>query len=74
MMAGLLTSIISYFYSTQNIWPSVWGYACSLVVTVAVSLLTPHAEDEQVKSVFFQDLDTEANLDFGSVLIGDGKK
>lgn len=67
MMAGLLTSILFFcFYSTQSIWPSVWGYACCLVVTITVSLLTSHAADEQVKAVFFQDLDTDANLTFGS--------
>lgn len=68
MVAGLLTSIIFFLcYSTQSVWPSVSGYACSLVVTITVSVLTSHADDEQVKAVFFQSLDTDANLTFGSI-------
>jgi SSS family solute:Na+ symporter len=67
MVAGLLTTMVLYFYSGQSIWPSAWGYACSLAVTIAVSILTAHADDEQVKALYFQMLDTEVNLNFGTI-------
>ena len=67
MVAGLLTTMVLYFYSGQSIWPSAWGYVCSLAVTIAVSILTAHADDEQVKALYFQMVDTEVNLNFGTI-------
>lgn len=53
---GLITvglSVAGYDYHT-----AIYGYAGSLLVLVSVSLMTRHADDEQVRAAFFEPLET----------------
>ena len=59
MLAGGLVTLVWHLLSDPFLLEAVAGYLSSLAATLAVSLLTRHAPDEQIKAIFFEDIDPE---------------
>ncbi len=60
MVAGIATTVLWNMLGNPYVIEAVAGYVSSLLVLIAVSLVTSHSPDEQVKAVYFEPLDTEA--------------
>ena len=74
MTAGITVTTALQFFPTLTQWPAAWGYIASLITIVGISLLTSHAENEQVRAVFVHGLDTGESLNFGAVAAQDTQK
>lgn len=59
MVAGITVTLFWDVLGNPYIIEGVAGYVSSLLVLIAVSLLTSHSPDEQVKAAYFEPLKTE---------------
>lgn len=62
MIAGPVVTAGWYLAGNPWIMEAVPGYLASLIGVVVGSLLTRHAPDEQVKAIYFEDLDVTAYM------------
>ena len=60
MLAGGAVTLAWSLAGNPWVMEAVPGYLSSLTTVVLVSLLTRHASDEQIKAVFFEDLDASS--------------
>ncbi|MBU0517047.1 MAG: sodium:solute symporter family protein [Proteobacteria bacterium] len=59
MIAGGVVTVGWHLAGNPGVMEAVPGYLSCLVALVAVSLLTAHAPDEQVKAAYFEPLETD---------------
>lgn len=59
MVAGITTTIVWNALGSPYVIEAVAGYGASLVVLLAVSFLTSHSPDEQIRAAYFEPLETD---------------